>query len=91
MTREEVTERLQNIIDRYEGEDEWQTLTDRRDYECIKMAIEALKEERPHGKWTRLDEYESVWRCSACDEVSCCKADFCPNCGADMRKGGDEK
>lgn len=46
-------------------------------------------EERPHGKWTRLDEYESVWRCSACDEVSCCKADFCPNCGADMR--GDEE
>ena len=42
MTAEEKIDRLQNIIDRYEGEDKWQTLTDRRDYESIKETIKAL-------------------------------------------------
>ena len=61
------------------------TPTDRRREDC------PLKDGdvRPHGKWTRLDENESVWRCSVCDEVHCCKADFCSNCGAKMEVHDD--
>lgn len=52
-------------------------------------AIEALKNERPRGEWIdtgAMEEYWAEWfRCSACGEESY-QQDFCPNCGADMRK-----
>ena len=43
MTNKEAIERLQDINDRFEIEDMWQTLTDRRDYEALDLAIKALE------------------------------------------------
>ncbi len=37
-----------------------------------------------HGTWTRVGD--NSYKCSECGEVSCCFADYCPDCGADMRK-----
>ena len=37
------------------------------------------------GKWTYGDG-ETLWTCSVCGNDSCCKGNYCPNCGAEMRK-----
>lgn len=54
--------------------------------------------ERPHGEWqtliTKGTEKEPIaWKCSVCGKspVFAVKSDFCPRCGADMRKEGDDK
>jgi rubrerythrin len=47
-----------------------------------------------HGKW--IDETFKPWglvyhpyKCDQCGENSETNSNFCPNCGADMRKDGD--
>lgn len=45
--------------------------------------------ERKHGKWTKVGDH--TYRCSVCNDVSCCMGDYCPDCGADMRGGKDER
>lgn len=52
---------------------------------------------RPHGEW--IKEYKD-FKCSLCGKIAYSwnnhgtyiqiKSDFCPHCGADMRKGGAE-
>lgn len=64
------------------------------------VAIKALKDERPQGEWI-VDEdniFENFKKCSICNEGaewldggSQFLSNFCPNCGADMRKGGAEE
>lgn len=61
---------------------------------AIDMAIEALKEQRPHGKWIIIDDCEKfIARCSVCGRILDSRMvkyyPFCPNCGADMRKEGE--
>lgn len=47
--------------------------------------------ERLQGKWQVKDGLrEGFYICSNCGEISCCKGSFCPDCGADMQKGGAE-
>ena len=50
-------------------------------------------EERPQGKWI-TDYTAKQKRVVACNKCNCIsiqgKSNFCPNCGADMRKGGAE-
>lgn len=65
--------------------------------EAWDMAIEALKEERPHVEWikvkfrTREEKlfYGDAYRCSHCKVISDThgSAHYCENCGADMKKG----
>ncbi len=51
--------------------------------------------ERPQGEWIRLDD-EKV-KCPICEVIHLMysyprtTANFCPNCGADMRKGGSNE
>ena len=70
--------------------------------EASEMAIEALKappitqrsmyqagyrqaqEDRPRGEWEKATE--SIWKCSLCDAIMFTDSNYCPNCGADMRK-----
>lgn len=64
--------------------------------EALSMAIAALQEpERKKGHWTTelKEDTDSLLRCSVCGyPVSYFggRTDFCPNCGADMRKGEEE-
>lgn len=64
--------------------------------EALSLAIEALQEpERKKGHWTTelKEDTDSLLRCSVCGyPVSYFggRTDFCPNCGADMRKGEEE-
>ena len=77
MTREEAVKWLQGIEERYfNGGDE---AYDKKRREAVRMAIEAL--ERQQGKWL-LDG-----RCSECLVATLTShKNYCPNCGADMRK-----
>ena len=52
---------------------------------------EALKYLRPKGKWIPQTDFDgfTYWKCSECGKVYEGKTNFCPNCGADMRKEAD--
>ena len=45
--------------------------------------------DRPQGEWLDEDSYY-YWRCSNCNEQSCCRSKFCGNCGARMKGADDE-
>ena len=49
-----------------------------------------VEPERPQGKWitTRTMIHDGNPYCTVCDEENIIRSKFCPNCGADMRKGG---
>ena len=53
------------------------------------MAIAALKDARPKGKWI-VDERMVFPKCSCCKVQGYNSFDFCPMCGADMREGAAE-
>lgn len=90
MTNEEAKEVLKEQIDRYGQE------YDSEGIEALNMAIQALEQSRPKGKWKILDECanEGVY-CSECHKkifklefsptMKWRNFKYCPNCGADMR------
>ena len=84
MSNEEVIEVLKGIV--FGGFDR----TTRKERQALDLAIKAL-EERPQGEWIEF-EYETSggYRCSNCENIEVYTPNFCPNCGADMRKGGAE-
>ena len=60
-----------------------------------KKAIEALKNERPNGKWVyerpNGKTYSDFVYCSECQKPNgFYKTNYCPNCGSDMRGETDE-
>ena len=71
----------------------------------IREAVEEIKqckldELRPKGEWIETNSYDENIICSFCktefdgDIKLVCGGEnpnFCPNCGADMRKGGKEE
>ena len=53
--------------------------------------VKGLEDARPQGEWIKNEH--TFWTCSHCNwfnEMNRIKYNFCPNCGADMRKGGTE-
>ena len=44
-----------------------------------------MKEQRPQGEWIELRSYD--YKCSICGDSFMDKSNYCPDCGADMRKG----
>lgn len=63
--------------------------------EIVKETVERFKEEyeitdRPQGEWKEYYDDEG-WYCSECHKGSGALYNFCPNCGADMRKGEDNE
>ena len=55
------------------------------------------REERPQGEWIKwnfktfgpMGDWE--YKCSNCEKVYGGEHNYCPNCGADMRKGVDNE
>ena len=100
MTREEAVWIIRGELERYTRE----SVVHGKEEKALAMAIEALKE-RPHGEWiphTFKDKRTgetvnftigSIVRmtCSVCNKDAFAGGNFCPNCGASMRKEGDEK
>ena len=64
--------------------------------QALHMAIEALSADRPRGEWTYLHgsigSYMTI-SCPFCgttfNDVAEWEYNYCPSCGAKMRKGGD--
>ena len=56
------------------------------DEQTARLVNEAIERARPRGEWSAL---EYGYRCSVCTAAFYTHSNFCPNCGADMRKGGD--
>lgn len=89
MTNEQAAECLKTIhVLSFKDETATFFLTDVQN--AFKLAIKALEQARPKGKWiaTENEEINIVgYYCSSCDlpmETEE-KTAFCPNCGADMR------
>ena len=40
---------------------------------------------RPKGEWIVREGEPMEYECPFCGELNCCKGNFCPDCGADMR------
>ena len=59
-------------------------------YQVILKMPAADVRENVRGEWLDLDDDYSVYDCSVCDERAPLdiKWNFCPHCGADMRRGG---
>ena len=55
------------------------------DEKTLKLVKEAVDRARPRGEWSAL---EYGYKCSACTAAFYAHSNFCPNCGADMRKRG---
>ena len=65
--------------------------------EALEMAIKALEQARPKGKWSRPSvvamPYSFAYECPICRQwgnIQTFEPNYCPNCGADMRGEGDE-
>ena len=41
-----------------------------------------------HGRWIDVNGDGSLWQCSLCGEQSCCKGNYCMDCGAKMDEEG---
>lgn len=53
-------------------------------------AFHSKYEQRPHGKWEKKPVYYDYFYCSECGYAYRHAFNFCPNCGSDNRKKGDE-
>ena len=45
------------------------------------IALNALGEKKPKGKWIIEDEANHTYKCPICGELACCKGSYCPDCG----------
>lgn len=89
MTREEAHKKLADHLICFRHDFGWDVST----IQAIEMGIEALSADREKGEWIynefTPDPYNTnhSFKCSECGCVILEKTKFCPNCGADMRKG----
>lgn len=64
-----------------------------KEFEAYNMAIEALSAETVQGEWIALPcdvVGDEEYKCSKCGETLYWFANYCPNCGAIMKGGGDK-
>lgn len=83
MTNEEAIKRLKVLTDYEYDEDE----------EALELAIKALEEERPKGKWEVVSTSEGThfYGCSECQFAGDISDGFCRRCGAQMVERGSDK
>lgn len=90
MTREEAINAITAFVENY---------ANGNDLVGLRTAIEALKEERPHGEWIKTDNRWGLgeYECSACrsyldipTQMGEPMFKWCPYCGARMKEGEAE-
>lgn len=59
-------------------------------YNLAGTQMSLAKQERKKGKWIKDFTEPLGNKCSICGK-GCCRFDFCPNCGADMRGDAEKK
>ena len=82
-----TVERMPHAIVKFD-KDELDRIVDERIIKPIKNGELVIKEEKPKGEWIFIDNDIGWDKCSNCDwtDARCHSWNFCPNCGADMRK-----
>jgi hypothetical protein len=57
----------------------------------VKRLIELTPTADPvkHARWIDVNGDGSLWQCSLCGEQSCCKGNYCMDCGAMMDEEDD--
>lgn len=84
----ERAERALAIIDRLRTDGH----INNKEQGTLRRAI--LLPERPQGEWIAIEPYSHKTFCSLCHKDCQCdditSVNFCPNCGAEMQKGGAE-
>ena len=82
-------DRLEEVLTQhrfsYCGENEWNKGVEEGLMLANDDVIEAPTidaEPTRHGKWIKVGD--NTYRCSRCNEVSCCNGNFCTDCGARM-------
>lgn len=87
MNRGEAISKLRGLVSSCPlKHDEWQ---------AVEVAIEALKEERPHGEWRDFSD-EGFVECPFCEHATNCddnieELHYCFFCGAELRKEGEKE
>ena len=86
------------MLKRIQEPEAWEPQINQAAFEALDMAIKALEQEHPKGKWIKLDSYDRrdhFYACSECGRLIniICNAHledypFC-HCGADMRGAED--
>ena len=69
------------------SKDEFLRVTNPFDY--LRKRINSLLPVTPAEKvgwWVIVNERAGVYRCSVCNELSCCSSFYCPDCGARMEE-----
>lgn len=64
----------------------WEEIREKSKADFLALCAEST--ERPQGEWitTRTMIHDGNPYCSICDEENIIRSNFCPNCGADLRK-----
>lgn len=62
-------------------------------FDAVIMDIEEMPTAEKRGRW-EYNDYGGFgnWHCTACGEICICSnggENYCPNCGAEMRKGNE--
>ena len=73
---------------------EWATMTGKQIQEAMRNEREEQETVPKHGEWIHAVSGRSPYKCSVCGglawyrdrSLEVVRSDFCPNCGADMRK-----
>ena len=55
--------------------------------EAYRLAMDALSETK--GEWLLTPDDVAEFKCSVCDKPNFWEDNFCPNCGANMKGGGE--
>lgn len=100
MTAKNAIKRIQGWLDEGYHKINNQTMDWSGDKEALEFAIQCMNAIRPQGEWKTVEGYDGdeYYECTNCGEPWFLSAgtpkdnnmNFCPNCGADMRKGDTE-
>lgn len=87
--------KIEDAIKRYESwaEDDRIDMLIRKEHRQMADWLKELKTDRPQGKWIiEIDANGNTYgRCPICGMRQYAgQINFCPECGADMRKGADD-
>ena len=102
MTRKDAIDRLDIIVSKHEVDDVYITLTNEKDYEALKVAINSLKIDERYeleyeqaepktGHWKPYLEEGLRYQCSACDSRFSTPWEYCPHCGAKIAESEDKE
>ena len=78
ISRQAVISELNKYVD-YSDDGEQEINAD-----IVFITLKEFPSAERRGRWEDVNEDGTLYRCSVCGEMSCCKSLFCGDCGARM-------